>query len=57
METAELYTLAARHGARALSVLTVSDHLQTGEELPSADRERSFGEMVELALHAAFEID
>ena len=54
METAELYTLAARHGVRALSVLTVSDHLGTGEELPSEDRERSFGEMVEVALKAAF---
>ncbi len=54
METAELYTLAARYGVRALSVLTVSDHLQTGEELSSADRERSFGEMVEIALEAAF---
>lgn len=54
METAELYTLAARHGIRALSVCTVSDHLGTGEELPSADREQSFGEMVEIALHAAF---
>jgi len=30
METAEMYTLAARHGARALTVLTVSDHLYTG---------------------------
>ena len=54
METAELYTLAARHNRRALSVLTVSDHLITGAELPSADRERSFGDMVEIALHAAF---
>jgi len=35
METAEMYTLAARYGARALSVLTVSDHLQTGEALSS----------------------
>ncbi len=54
METAELYTLAARHGVRALSVLTVSDHLITGEELPSSERERSFGDMVEIALEAAF---
>ncbi|MEP6067625.1 MAG: purine-nucleoside phosphorylase, partial [Paracoccaceae bacterium] len=54
MEAAELYTLAARHGRRALAVLTVSDHLQTGESLPSEDRERSFGEMVEIALLAAF---
>ncbi|WP_065332316.1 purine-nucleoside phosphorylase [Tritonibacter mobilis] len=54
MEAAELYTLAARYGSRALAVLTVSDHLQTGEALPSEERERSFGEMVEIALAAAF---
>ncbi len=54
METAELYILAARYGRRALAVLTVSDHLVTGEALPSEDRERSFGEMVEIALEAAF---
>ena len=54
METAELYNLCARHGVRGLSVLTISDHLQTHEALPSADRERSFGEMVEIALQAAF---
>lgn len=54
MEAAELYTLAARYGRRALAVLTVSDHLGTGEALPSEDRERSFGDMVEIALEAAF---
>lgn len=54
MEAAELYTLAARHGRRALAVLTVSDHLQTGEALPSSDREKTFGDMVEIALEAAF---
>lgn len=54
MEAAELYTLAARYGRRALAVLTVSDHLITGEALPSEDRERSFGDMVEIALEAAF---
>lgn len=54
MEAAELYNLAARHGRRALAVLTVSDHLQTGEALPAADREKSFGDMVEIALEAAF---
>ncbi len=55
MEAAELYTLAARHAKRALAVLTVSDHLQTGEALPAGERERSFGDMVEIALEAAFE--
>ena len=54
MEAAELYALAARHGRRALAVLTVSDHLQTGEALPSEDREKTFGDMVEIALEAAF---
>ena len=54
METAELYTLAARYGVRALAVLTISDHLLTHEALPAEDRERSFGAMVEIALEAAF---
>ena len=54
MEAAELYILAARHKCRALAILTISDHLFTGESLPSEDRERSFGDMVEIALEAAF---
>lgn len=54
MEAAELYTLAARYGRRALAVLTVSDHLLSGAALPSEDREKSFGDMVEIALEAAF---
>jgi len=54
MEAAELYTLAARYGRRALAVLTVSDHLITGEALPADQRQSSFGDMVEIALQAAF---
>ncbi len=54
MEAAELYTVAARHGVRALAVLTISNHLLTGEALPAADREKGFGDMVEIALTAAF---
>ena len=54
MEAAELYNLAARYSRRALAVLTVSDHLQTGEALPAEQREKSFGTMVEIALEAAF---
>ena len=57
MEAAELYTLAARHGCRALAVLTVSAHLQTGEALSPEDRQSSFGDMVEIALEAAISID
>ncbi|GKY88074.1 purine-nucleoside phosphorylase [Sinisalibacter aestuarii] len=54
MEAAELYILAARHGVRALAVLTISDHLITHESLPSDQREQSFGDMIDIALHAAF---
>jgi purine-nucleoside phosphorylase len=54
MEAAELYTLAARYSRRALAILTISDHLVTHEALPSDQRERSFGDMVEIALKAAF---
>jgi purine-nucleoside phosphorylase len=54
MEAAELYILAARYGRRALGVMTVSDHLLTGEALPADQRERSFGDMIEIALTAAF---
>lgn len=54
MEAAELYMLAARHGVRALALLTVSDHVLTRESMPSDQRERSFSDMVEVALEAAF---
>ena len=53
METNQLYTLAARHGAEALTFLTVSDSLITGEELSSAARQSSFDDMVESALTVA----
>ena len=54
MEAAELYTLAARYGRRALAVLTISDHILTDEALPADQRERSFADMIEIALTAAF---
>ncbi len=54
MEAAELYILAARYKVRALAIMTVSDHLITGKDLPSSEREQSFGDMVEIALEAAF---
>lgn len=53
MEAAALYTLAAKFGARALAVCTVSDNLVTGEHTSADERERTFGEMVDLALGAA----
>ena len=53
METSQLYTLAAKFGVRALSVLTVSDSLVTGETASAAQRERGFPLMAEIALEAA----
>lgn len=53
MEAAELYTLAAKFGADALAILTISDSLVTGETTTSAERQTSFGAMVELALETA----
>lgn len=55
MESAVIYRIAAGFGARAATVLTVSDHLLSGEDLPAEDRERSFSEMAELALAAVVE--
>jgi purine-nucleoside phosphorylase len=54
MEAAELYTLAARYNRRALAILTISDHILTHEALPADQRETSFGDMVRIALEAAF---
>jgi purine-nucleoside phosphorylase len=53
LESAALYTLAAKFRARALTVLTVSDHIKTGEHTSSEERERTFAQMVEIALDAA----
>ncbi|MCD7033500.1 purine-nucleoside phosphorylase [Metabacillus sp. GX 13764] len=53
METAALYTLAAKFGRKALSVLTVSDHILTGEETTAEERQTTFNEMIEVSLEAA----
>ena len=52
MESAELYTLAAKFGAEALAILTVSDHLVSGEATPASERETRFKAMVEVGLKA-----
>jgi purine-nucleoside phosphorylase len=52
MESAALYTIAARFRARALTLLTVSDHIKTGEHTTAQEREQTFGQMVEIALDA-----
>lgn len=53
METTALYTLAAKFGRQALSILTVSDHVLTGEETTADERQTSFHEMMEIALETA----
>ncbi len=50
MECAALYTLAAKHNVKALGIMTISDSVVNGTSLDSELRERSFGEMVEIAL-------
>ena len=50
MESAALYMNAARAGKEALTILTISDHLVTGEETTAEERERTFTKMMELAL-------
>ena len=52
MEAAGLYGVAAEHGARALGIMTVSDLVPSGEQTSSDERERTFGEMVTVALDA-----
>ena len=56
METSALYTLAAKHGARAAAVCTVSDSLVTQEETSAQERERTFSTMVQAALRAVTQI-
>ncbi len=53
MESAALYTLAAKFKVNALSLLTVSDQLITGEASSSEAREKSFTQMIEIALEIA----
>jgi purine-nucleoside phosphorylase len=50
METSALYTLAARFNVEALSILTVSDSLPTGERASTEERQTTFTEMAEIAL-------
>jgi purine-nucleoside phosphorylase len=52
METSALYSLAAKHERKALSILTVSDHVITHEAMPAEQREKALVDMVEVALEA-----
>lgn len=53
METAGLYTLAAKYGVNALTLLTVSDSLITGEATTAQERQETFTSMIEIALEIA----
>jgi purine-nucleoside phosphorylase len=53
METAELYTLAAKYRREALALLTISDHVITGETTTSEERQQTFTGMMEIALETA----
>ena len=53
MESAGLYTIAAKHNVNALSILTISDSLVTGERTSAKERETTFKDMVKIALELA----
>jgi purine-nucleoside phosphorylase len=50
MEAAELYTLAAKFGRKALAIMTVSDHILTGESTTAEERQLTFTNMMKVAL-------
>ncbi|CAM3823211.1 purine-nucleoside phosphorylase [Vibrio aquimaris] len=56
MEAAGIYGVAADHGAKALTILTVSDHITRGEKLSSEERQDSFNDMMKVALETAINI-
>ncbi len=52
METAALYMNSARLGKKALSILTISDEVYSSAALTGEEREKGFGNMIELALES-----
>jgi purine-nucleoside phosphorylase len=55
MEAAGLYGVAAELGKKALTVLTVSDHIKTGESMTADERQNSFKNMMELTLDSTLD--
>ncbi|MGF7396131.1 purine-nucleoside phosphorylase [Thermoanaerobacterium thermosaccharolyticum] len=53
METAGLYTLAAKYGVNALTILTVSDSLVTGHATSAEERQKTFNDMIKIAFEVA----
>ena len=56
METAGIYWEAMASHKKALSLLTISDHIFTGEALSAEERQNSFTDMMEVALETAWEV-
>ena len=56
METAQLYTTAAKFGVNALTLLTISDSLVTGEVTSAEERQLTFNDMIEVALESALSL-
>lgn len=57
MEVAALYTIAAKHGVQGLGIMTVSDHLLTGEATSPEERETTFNDMIRIALDTAISFE
>ncbi len=57
MEAAGLYSLAAKYNKRALALLTISDHLLTGEETTAEERQTTFNDMMIIALETAIRME
>ena len=57
MEAAALYMNAARYGKRGLCICTISDHVLTGEETNSHERQTAFTTMMKVALDVAVAMD
>jgi purine-nucleoside phosphorylase len=55
MESAALYALAHQHDRRALTILSVSDVIPTGERASHETRQNAFGAVIEVVLDAVLE--
>lgn len=53
MEAAGLYGVAAEYNKKALAIVTISDHIRTGEATSAEERQKTFDDMVEIALEVA----
>jgi purine-nucleoside phosphorylase len=56
MEAAALYTIAAKFEVDALGIMTVSDHLVTGELTTAEERQNTFTNMIEIALETIYSL-